>query len=318
MEKIQLKTIHKKLLLSFLVAAIGILSYTSVIDNLFQKVFAEQLEDKGSQYFNETIKRSIYTFAIVRGINGIVSVIQGTTVAVSPGGMGVQLALGEILDPVNDLVERFSWVMLVSATSLGIQKVLMEMGAWLGFEILLSFSMAMILAGIWISQFSKVDLITSGCKLILVSLVIRFCIPAVAIISEKVYDLFLKKQYTESVRSLEEVSREIKDTSLVEEDGKNKAKGDPGYLDTLRQIYKSTKDVVGIKDRILFLRDKISDYAKYTTSLIIVFILQTIIIPVSVLWLLIRFVSYLWGSDVLVRTRPTEKTAVYAANCCTD
>lgn len=297
-----MKTIHKKLLLSLLMAIIGILSYTSVIDNLFQKVFT-QLDGRGSQYFNETIKRSIYTFAIVRGINGVVSVIQGTTVAVSPAGVGVQLAMGEMLDPVNDLVERFSWVMLVSATSLGIQKILMEMGTWLGFKILLSFSMAMILAGIWVSQFLKFDLIASGCKLVLVSLIIRFCIPAVAIISEKAYHLFLEKEYTESVRSLEEVSREIKDTSIVEEGLENRAADDPGYMGALKKMYKSTKDVIGIKDRILFLKDKISDYAKYTTSLIIVFILQTIIIPVSVLWLLIRFISYLWGSDIFSRSK---------------
>jgi len=180
-----IKAVHKKLFLSLIVVLIGILSCMSVIDGLFQKTFVRELDAAGSQYFNETMNRSIYTFAIVRGINGVISVIQGTTVSVSPAGVGVQLAMGEVLDPVNDLVERFSWVMLVSATSLGIQKVLMEMGAWFGFKVLLSFSMFVILLGIWTSEFSKTDLIASGCKLIIISVIIRFCIPSVAIVSEK-------------------------------------------------------------------------------------------------------------------------------------
>ncbi|QTA88383.1 hypothetical protein [Desulfonema magnum] len=294
----QLKQIHKKVLLSAVVLVIGVLSYTSLLDALFQKKFFKELDEKGNIYFDEAIKRAIYTFAIVRGINGVISVAQGTDIAVSPAGIGVQLAVGEALDPVNDLVERFSWVMLVSITSLGIQKILMEMGTWFGFKILLSFSMVIIFIGIWMSRFSKINLVSAGYKLILVSVVIRFCIPATAIVSEKTYNLFLKKKYTESVQSLEEVSREIKDTSQAQQDDKSKA-DDPGYLDTLKTMYENTKEIVDIKKKISFLKDKISKYATYTMNLIIVFLLQTVIIPVLVLYALIRFVGHIYGKNTI-------------------
>lgn len=52
--------------------------------------------------------RAAYTFALVRGLNGVIALIQGTEVVVSPAGMGLTLTVGEILDPINDLAERFS------------------------------------------------------------------------------------------------------------------------------------------------------------------------------------------------------------------
>lgn len=284
-----MKEKYKKLLLSVLVIAIAALSYLSLIDAFFQKTFLGEFDKKGSKYLNETIGRAVYTFAIVRGINGVISVIQGTNIAVSPAGVGVQFAVGEVLDPVNDLVERFSWVMLMSSISLGVQKVLMEIGIWLGFKILLSFSMLILFIGIWMPQISGWDVKIWAYKLALISVVIRFCIPAVSVVSESTYHLFLKKQYDESIVSLEKVNREIKDTGLADE-SKNESES---YLDALKKMYENTKETVDIRSKILFLKDKISDYANYTVNLIIVFVIQTIIIPLFVLWFLSRFVTYI-------------------------
>ena len=40
--------------------------------------------------------------------------------------VGVVLTAGEILDPLNDLVERFSWIVLLAASSLALQLLLGE------------------------------------------------------------------------------------------------------------------------------------------------------------------------------------------------
>ena len=75
-------------------------------------------------------RRALVTFALARTLNGLISVVQGTEVALQPAGIGVTLTPGEILDPVNDLVERFSWIMLAATISLGIQQVLLDIGQW--------------------------------------------------------------------------------------------------------------------------------------------------------------------------------------------
>ena len=70
--------------------------------------------------------------AVARTLNGVISVAQGTEVALEPGGVGVNLTVGQILDPVNDLIERFSAVMLVASSSLGLQNILLVMTGWWG------------------------------------------------------------------------------------------------------------------------------------------------------------------------------------------
>lgn len=95
--------------------------------------------DKVGQEYTETgFKRALITFASARAINGLISVAQGTEVAVQPGGLGAVFAPGEILDPINDLVEQFSQVMLFSAAVLGTQKLLIEMSGWVWFSVLLA------------------------------------------------------------------------------------------------------------------------------------------------------------------------------------
>lgn len=45
---------------------------------------------------------------------------QGTEVAVEPAGVGVIFTPGQILDPVNDLLEQFSNLMLAASVAFGI------------------------------------------------------------------------------------------------------------------------------------------------------------------------------------------------------
>ena len=158
---------------------------------------------------------ALVTFAIARAFNATISLLQDSEISISPWGVGATLAVGELLDPINDIVERFSWVMLISTTSLGIQKILMEIGVWFGIKILISFSMAIILIGIWIPRISNVSLMSLGYKLIIVAIVIRFCIPLIAVASDKVYDLFLKDKYAEATQSLEEINSDMKDSNLI-------------------------------------------------------------------------------------------------------
>ncbi len=287
----------KKIAISLMVVCIGIMSSTAALDALLKMTYVKKIDDRGSQYFSETLKRAVYAFAIARAINGVISVVQDTKLAVTPAGFGVALGVGEILDPINDLIERFSWIMLISTTSLGIQKIFMEVGIWFGFKILLTFSMVVCLMGIWLPPFSRVNLMSLGYKMVLVSIVIRFCIPAVAIVSDEIYDLFLREKYLKSTESLEEIKRELKNPNLLEQDTENRP-GESGFWDGLIRMYKDAKETANIRQRLALLKDAVSHCVTYTINLIIVFVLQTIVIPVLVLWGLIRFTGYLLGSNI--------------------
>ena len=91
------------------------------------------IDQSGRSYTEEGIKRTLVTYAIARGLNGVISVAQGTEVAVEPVGVGVTFTPGQILDPINDLIERFSWIVLASGVSLGAQNILLSMTEWIWF-----------------------------------------------------------------------------------------------------------------------------------------------------------------------------------------
>lgn len=84
--------------------------------------FTQQLDQRAGKPVDDAFERALVTFAVVRSINAVVSVVQGTELAIEPAGVGVILTPGQIFDPVNDLIERFSWIMLAASTSLGAQK----------------------------------------------------------------------------------------------------------------------------------------------------------------------------------------------------
>ena len=301
--QINLTETHKKVLWSILVIVIGVLAYTSTLNRLLDQTFLQRIDKKGDLYLNEALERSIYTFAIVRGLNGVISVIQNTQVAISPAGVGVSLAAGEILDPVNDLLERFSWVMMLSTCSLGLQEVLNEIGAWLGFTVLLTMAMVIIALAIWIPHFGIFNFRFLGYRILVVSLIVRFCIPIVAIASDKVYHLFLADKYTQATQALDNFKKEIKDTGLVAPDTQ-KAADDSVFAD-IKKYYQNATGLVQLRAKINALKDKMGNYVRYIFNLTIVFVIQTILIPLLVLWLLIKIVNYFFVNNVLF---PTSRT----------
>ncbi len=88
------------------------------------------MDQRAAADYEQLFQRAFVTFALARTINGVISVVQGTEIALQPAGVGVTLTPGEILDPVNDLVERFSWIMMGATISLGVQNVLLDISAW--------------------------------------------------------------------------------------------------------------------------------------------------------------------------------------------
>ena len=299
--QINLTETHKKALWSILIIVISVLAYTSTLNRLLDQTFLQRIDKKGNLYLDEALERSIYTFAIVRGLNGVISVIQNTQVAVSPAGVGVSLAAGEILDPVNDLLERFSWVMMLSISSLGLQEVLNEIGAWLGFDVLLTMAMLIMAFAIWIPRIGIFNFRFLGYRMLLVSLIVRFCIPIVAIASDKVYHLFLADKYTQATQSLGQLQKEIKETGLAD----SQEPADDSVFASVKKYYQNATDIVQLRAKIDALKDKVGDYARHTINLTVVFVIQTILIPLLVLWLLIKIVNYFFMNNVLFPTGRT-------------
>lgn len=150
------------------------------------------------------LKRALISFASARTLNAVISVIQGTEVSMQPLGVGVTLTLGQALDPINDLVEQFSSLMLFASIAFGVQKALLAVGANWVVSLLVSAT-----AIGWAALFYLKKSPPWFTRFLIVLLMIRFAIPVVTIGSDLLYQQLLAEDYAQHQTSIDAVSGEI-------------------------------------------------------------------------------------------------------------
>ena len=74
------------------------------------------LDVKGKDLVDKSFTESVVVFGSAKALNAVISLAQGTELDLP----FVTVAIGEVLDLINDLIEQFSFVMLASMVSLGI------------------------------------------------------------------------------------------------------------------------------------------------------------------------------------------------------
>src|SRR5258706_2779992 len=123
------------------------------------------------------LKRALVSFAAARTLNALISVAQGTEISAQPLGVGVTLTPGQLLDPLNDLVEQFSTLMLAASIAFGIQKVLITIGAYWLISLVLT---AAALGWTWL-YYRRQQAPAWLSRLLVILLMLRFAIPVVTI-----------------------------------------------------------------------------------------------------------------------------------------
>lgn len=266
----------KKIVITLLVAGCVVVAQLGLLDSV------------GQRYTDDGFKRALITFGIARGLNGVISVAQGTEVAVEPAGVGVIFTPGQILDPINDLIERFSWIMLASTTSLGLQGLLLKIFSSLHFSLLVIGSLVLSVGLMWWHKPlpRPVRLFTYRAAILL--LILRFLVPMMAISSEGFYKLFLEAEYLKSSMELtqtrETIGRINEGEKLVEPE-----RPPLTWYENLFHSYESTLDAMNVDKRVDALIRVVENVTDHTVNLIVIFTMQTIIFPLLFLWLSVRF-----------------------------
>lgn len=262
------------------------------------------LDDISSDYTKAGLKRALVTYAVARGLNGIISVAQGTEVAVEPAGIGLTFTPGEILDPVNDLIERFSWVVLASSTSLGIQQLLLKIGSWVWFRIAVSIIVIAALITTWPNNTKVKILRLVLMRLALIAIVIRFSVPMLSLGNELLYRYFLEPEYQSSSESLRRTSLDLSDLNKQSESAAAPMEDeeDLSLLENARRIYQSATGNIKINARIQAFKDAAENISEQTINLIVVFVLQTLLIPLLYLWVVLQLLKYLVTADIQLHT----------------
>jgi len=253
--------------------------------------------------YESLFQRAFVTFALARTLNGVISAVQGTELALQPAGVGVTLTPGEVLDPVNDLIERFSWIMLGATISLGIQQVMLEVGQWWGVRLLVAL---LGLAWLWLRlrpSASGPDGRHEGAertllRVLVVVLFIRFAVPVAIIANEALYHLFLEARYLESTQVVEAAGADLEPPggadAVAEADPSAE---EPGLLESLGRGFGSTREALNFRQRLESIRERAADLIEHLIQLSVVFVLQTGILPIAFLWIFLQLLKQLFRKN---------------------
>ncbi len=273
-----------------------------------QHIFAT-IDSAATDYVDSSLTRATAAFALARTFNAVISVFRESDIQLEPGGIGVSFAAGAALDPINDLIERFSWVMLASMTSLGIQKVLVEVMPFISIRILFLLTLLSALGALWLSEKFSPRCARLARILLIITVLTRLAIPAMAYLNNQVYTSFLKSDeeiakqtLTRTVAELEQQTTTQESAAVPEEDPTNSE----GWLEqtrtSIRDIAAQGRKILDIQSKLEILKQLSSQLIDQIIGLIVVFVLNTILLPILFLWGIIRlgrlFISKSFGNDL--------------------
>lgn len=272
MKSFILKNWNKLLLSIFTISAVFI-AITFAIDTT-----AKTLVD-------DSFSQAIIVFGSAKALNAVISLAQGTELSLP----FFVVAIGEVLDPVNDLVEQFSLVMLASMTSLGIQKIFLNFVTNEIYNYLLL--VLVIVLNIWLYKRFRNDnkLRDIFFKVVFVLLFLRFAIPIISYVNDISYNYFVKEEY--NIERLNENIVKVKeDVSRVNQETLQ-AKKESSIFDKIVEKFDSEY----YSKKVQEYTDAVDNSSEYIIDLIIVFIFQTIFLPILFLFILYWFIKSIFN-----------------------
>jgi len=251
------------------------------------------LDQRATQNFETLFQRALVTFALARTLNGVISAVQGTELALQPAGVGVTLTPGEILDPVNDLIERFSWIMLGATVSLGIQQVLLEVSAWWFLQGLVALLAVWLLILHLSNREGRDTQKRVMMRIMLVAVFLRFAVPLTLIANDMLYQVFLEPRYEESTQVITSARQDIEVLSETDPDPEVEVQADDDYffssiLGSMSETLSRTASGMDLSAKVGEIRERAAEMIEHLIQLSVVFILQTGILPIAFLWLFLQ------------------------------
>ena len=239
------------------------------------------LDSRAQASADRVFQQALLTFAAARALDAAVSLAEGTEIALQPAGVGVTVSAGEILEPIDDMIEQFSSVMLISTTSLGVQSLLLRASAWQVMTALLLLFLVLRLVTVFAPERihpTVQRVVVVGTSLLLIG---RFAMPVYALGTSIVFERYLQPSQTEAVAALGETSgdvREIEQLATPEPDA--------GLVGRVSSWFTNAVERMDVSERIEAFRDRVSAAVEHLLNLLVIFFLQTVLLPIGFLWML--------------------------------
>lgn len=245
---------------------------------LLPLAWLKPIDSQADEYVQKGLKQALVTFAVARAANAVISLVQESSVSVSASvivGGSATIALGQVLDPINDLVESFANLMLAACISFGIQAALLEIGKTTA----VTAAMTLLLVGWalarWLDRVPPAWL----AKALVLVLIARFAVPVAALGSEMTYEALLGAKHQAAQASLAVT------TDALE--------GQAKQLETA-----SWRDYIDPKVWKAFIdsaKQRAEAWVENAIRVMAVFVVQTVVLPLIFLWLVVWLARELFG-----------------------
>lgn len=232
-------------------------------------VWLEPIDAAAKAQVESSLKRAVATFAAARAMNSLLSVVQSASISASVG-VGGSVHPGAVLEPLDDLVEQFSGLMLMATLSLATQRLLIEVvGTW---------PVGLLLSGVWLAWIAMRWQGRAAppwlSRLAIGMLCVRLVVPMVALASEATYRLVLSERYESS-------QAQIQGTGVQELDRRQSE----GLVERFKRWFEKAANV---DKQIDALKDMADRWIDHLARLAAIFVVQTVLLPILFVWLMLR------------------------------
>ncbi len=256
------------------------------------------LDSTTDGYFRESISKAGVAYATCRLVNASVSIIKDSCLNLEPAGVGITLAIGQALDPIDDMTERVSDVIVTAITSLGVQKLAYEISVSLAPPILTMFLLLLSIL-IWFENQRSATIQKAMIDFMLLILIARFTLPISAITNNYIQEHFFEEKISNANKELALGSTELDklmEFSLPEIDGVlGTVKNSASFLKRKSLEFKNA-----LINTVSDTGNIIENLLKLTFLYFGVFLIQVIALPIIVFWLFVKFISSLFGTKAPV------------------
>lgn len=279
---------------TLLFLAVAVVAWLGLFDRAERALLPTTPAQAGQERLEANLTRAAALFGTARALNAVISVLQSTEVT---GGVVVAqgtVSPGQALDPLNDLVERFSSVMLTATVALTGSVLLVQAGDLYGFAVLLPAGLVLAAAALWLPGGAGAAMRRAGLILLLAAAIAKLGLPATVMATEAVAERLVDPLLESGDARLRAIQLPGLDSAGTTAEGTGET---GGMLETLRQA----NDIPAQINRAIAGAASLADAV---VDLTVAYAIKIVVLPLLTLWLIARLAEVLIGGLLPRRQGP--------------
>lgn len=245
---------------------------------LVAAVWVQPLTGLGMRYLDRSIREGVVVFVAARAVNAAIAVIKGSEIQVEPFGIGAVVAAGKVLEPLDDLLQRFTWVLFASLAVLASEKVLLGLMSVLTVKVALSALAVPALLAAWLGPRRGV----AGAlgRVFVLGMLVRFVPVLVVLLAQGVYLGFLSGQLTDASRALHAQTRGVQEIA--------RAPGAASGGSVAGELRDHAQVLARLPGALRTLKQDFDQIVQQVVLMVGIFLLEIVVLPLGFSWLLWR------------------------------